>query len=782
MAATLPERRKAIGIALINPLATEAPGSKHYLNNRQITGHGRKMEETVMLTALALFSLLAAVCSIVFNKFKLPPLIGYIIAGIVLVNVMFLYQGEETIMAEEQIISFLKDFGLVLLMFCIGLEINIKKIRKQGSFAILVVVILLPLMLTGGFVAGTLLGYDMTQSLVLGAIISGSSSAVLLAVLKTQNKLDRDHVDMLILVAIMEDIGQVIILSMITPLMANYAAGAMGGMDLNEIIVLIIKILAFMVVSIVVGLRIVPRIINWISDNVSDEILTVASVGLAFLMALLATYAGLSMAIGAFLMGMMVASSRKAKDINSKIGPMRDLFMAVFFISIGAEVYPASILVDNIGTILIFFVIYFVLMTCNGFLAYWIGNETCRNGFLSAINLCAMGEFAFIIAAEALADNVIDNGFYTSVIGAALLSMITLPIVSRYAGSIWDGVVSKCPRPIYAACCSLNDARSRTYDRLSASSKKSQKAVYRSMTHAYINILVIAAIEIAFYFLTPPLSGWLLESFGWNQTGWVLMILGVNFLFLTIPTYYMINNVKFLDEIIIGGAKRIANREGRDSNPVAMYERFLNFLDINTYLLIVLIDFLIILIVPNAVEVELWYYAAIIAVAALAILVLYVRKRRQIRTEMAGQDQEEDQRSSPDHPARLYRYRRGHVACELHGRGGAGDDLLADVLLLADDIHPMTSHILQDPLHGGRLAHGDDAAEAVEDMGVGAPGEPQPVPPGGGEGVLVGFAGHAPGNHLVRVEAPRHRWHEDALADADLDALVGVEVSRGMGG
>ena len=651
MAATLPERRKAIGIALINPLATEAGGSKHYINNGQITGHGRKMEETVMLTALALFSLLAAVCSIVFNKFKLPPLIGYIIAGIVLVNVMFLFQDKGTILAEEEIISFLKDFGLVLLMFCIGLEINIKKIRKQGSFAILVVVILLPLMLTGGFVAGTLLGYDMTQSLVLGAIISGSSSAVLLAVLKTQNKLDRDHVDMLILVAIMEDIGQVIILSMITPLMANYAAGAMGGMDLNEIIVLIIKILAFMVVSIVVGLRIVPRIINWISDNVSDEILTVASVGLAFLMALLATYAGLSMAIGAFLMGMMVASSRKAKDINSKIGPMRDLFMAVFFISIGAEVYPASILVDNIGTILIFFVIYFVLMTCNGFLAYWIGNETCRNGFLSAINLCAMGEFAFIIAAEALADNVIDNGFYTSVIGAALLSMITLPIVSRYAGSIWDGVVSKCPRPIYAACCSLNDARSRTYDRLSASSKKSQKAVYRSMTHAYINILVIAAIEIAFYFLTPPLSGWLLESFGWNQTGWVLMILGVNFLFLTIPTYYMINNVKFLDEIIITGAKRIANREGSDSNPSAVYDRFLRLLDINTYLLILLIDFLIILIVPNAVNVELWYYAVVVAAAALVILSVYVKKYRQNKLErqaLDADDQDDAHRSLRD--------------------------------------------------------------------------------------------------------------------------------------
>ena len=609
------------------------------------------MEEIVMVTALALFTLLAAVCSIIFNKLKLPPLIGYIIAGIVLVNVMFIYQDEETILAEEEIISLLKDFGLILLMFCIGLEINIKKIRKQGSFAILVAVIQLPLMVLGGFIAGSLLGYDMTQSIVLGAIISGSSTAVVMGVLKSQGKLDKEHIDMLVLITIMEDIGQVIILSMITPLMANYAAGAMGGMDINEIIVLIVKILAFMIISIVVGLRIVPKIINWISDNVSDEILTVTSVGLAFGMALLSMYAGLSMAIGAFLMGMMVASSRKAKDINHKIEPMRDLFMAVFFISVGAEVFPASILVDNFSTILIFFLLFFVLKSATVFLAYWIGNESCKNGFLSATSLCAMGEFAFIIAAEALASHVVDESFYTSVIGAALMSMIVLPIAARYSGVLWDKTVDRCPRKVYAAGCSLNDARARTYERLSASSKKSQTAVYRSLTHASINILVIAVIEIAFYFLLPPLCDWLLTAFGGSQTGWVLMILGVNFLLLTIPTYYMINNVKFLDEIIITGAKRIANREGSDSNPSAVYDRFLRLLDINTYLLILLIDFLIILIVPNAVNVELWYYAVVVAAAALVILSVYVKKYRQNKLErqaLDADDQDENHRSIRD--------------------------------------------------------------------------------------------------------------------------------------
>ena len=300
------------------------------------------MDELALLTSLAVFTLLAAVFSIVFNRIKLPPLIGYIVAGIIIANVW-------TITAEgHEVVEILSDIGLVMLMFCIGLEINLKKIRKQGVFAIEVAVIQLPLMVLGGALGGMLLGFDMVQCICLGAIISGSSTAVVMAVLKAQKKLDKEHIEMLVLITIMEDIGQVIILSMITPILASNNP----AVDLNSLIVMIVSIIAFMVASILVGLRLIPRMINWVSDNVSDEVLTVFSVGLAFGMALLSMYIGLSMAIGAFLMGMMIAASRKSKEINHKIEPMRDLFMAIFFISIGMEISVAS-LADNILLIVI---------------------------------------------------------------------------------------------------------------------------------------------------------------------------------------------------------------------------------------------------------------------------------------------------------------------------------------------------------------------------------------------------------------------------------------------
>ena len=588
------------------------------------------MEELALLTSLAVFTLLAAACSIIFNKIRLPPLIGYIVAGIIIANVWTITND------SEQIVSILSDIGLVMLMFCIGLEINLRKIRKQGLFAMGVVIIQLPLMMLGGIVAGMLLGYDMVQCICLGAIISGSSTAVVMAVLKSQKELDADHKESLVLVLIMEDIGQVIILSMITPIMASNDP----SVDVNSLIVMIVSIIVFMVASIVVGLKLIPRAINWVSDNVSDEILTVFSVGLAFGMALLSIYIGLSMAIGAFLMGMMM----KSKEINHKIEPMRDLFMAIFFISIGMEITVSS-LIDNIGTIIVLYLIFLILIVVAVFIAYWVENETCRNGFLSAVSLATMGEFAFIIASEALGFGAIDQSFYTSVVGAALLSMIILPFLSRYSPRIWDKSVEKCPRPIYATCCRLNETRERVYSRVYATSKKSRKAMYRSMTHSYINILAIAAIEIAFYFLIPVCVDWITANFGGTRDLWSIVMLMVNFAVLMMPVYHLVNNVKFLDEMIIGGARRIAKREGNLSEPGAIYQRFL---EINTYIMVLIIVALIVIICPNSVG--LWQHLVVLGLAAIVLAVFYLKRLRDDRrrppspqrTQTPDQDDEGD--------------------------------------------------------------------------------------------------------------------------------------------
>jgi CPA2 family monovalent cation:H+ antiporter-2 len=601
---------------------------------------GLGLDETLLLTSIALFTLLAGVCSIVFNKLKLPPLIGYLVAGIVIANLLTI--SETGTIAVEM----LSDFGLVLLMFCIGLEVNIKKIKKQGVFAITVAVVQLPLMVVGGIVAGMFMGYDPVQSIALGAIISGSSTAVVMAVLKSQNKLTKEQIDMLVLITIMEDIGQVVMLSMLTPVLAG------STMDVTNLVVLIVSIAVFMIASLFIGLKIIPRMINWVSDNVSPEIVIVFSVGLAFGMALLASKAGLSMAIGAFLMGMLMSGCRKAKDINEAIEPMKSLFMAMFFISVGMEVH-LSTLSGNIPTILIFYLLFAVLKTATVFLGYWIGGESGRYGFISAVSLTAMGEFAFIISKEALDYGVVDENFYTSVIGAALLSMISLPILTRYSDKIWDKGSSICPEFVHNWIDMLDGVRDAIYAAFMTTTKKSKKAVRRGMTYAYIDVLAILFIEVIFYAGVPIVGPMLADMFGGDLHLWYFGLVMLNFLVLLFPTSYLVRSVREIENIIVKNSRMLVAMEG-EMDFIRRGNKYRRYLEITTLLMVTFIDLLLIAIVPNPLGLAEHLY--VIAAAIVIVIVLYYYMVKSHSPDKTEEEPEEETLESPEDKTALPGY------------------------------------------------------------------------------------------------------------------------------
>lgn len=591
------------------------------------------MDELMLLTCMGLFTLLAGACSIVFNRVKLPPLIGYLVAGILIAN--FWNVGED----GHFVVDVLSDLGLVLLMFCIGLEVNLKKIRRQGVFAIKVAAIQLPLMILGGMLGGTLLGFDMIQCIVLGCIISGSSTAVVMAVLKSNGKLDKEHIDVLVLITIMEDIAQVIMLSILTPVLAGSSMGA------QELVVMIVSIIVFMVASLVIGLKIMPRIVNTISDKVNKEVLMIFCVGLAFGMAFLSVKVGLSMAIGAFLMGMMIAGSRNSAEINEEIEPMKNLFMAMFFISVGMEI-GLSTLVDNMGLILIFFGLFAVLKISTVFLGYWICNEDGKHGFISAVGLTAMGEFAFIIAKEAFDFNVVSDEFYTAVIGAALTSMIMLPILTRYSDVIWDKAGTKCPAVIRSQINKANTGRDELYSSLHNMSKLSQTSIRKSMTHAYMNVLLIIAIEIGFIYGFEPVGQWLSEAFGYDVWYWYILLLAVNFLVLTIPTSRLVSNLKYLDRFVIDSARRIS-KYGKKEESARIFQHFIL---INTTLVTIGIDFLIIMVTPNPLGLAEHFLILIIATSTLALAILKSRKelRSKAQKDEPADDDHHDEEYHPE--------------------------------------------------------------------------------------------------------------------------------------
>ena len=573
------------------------------------------MEETVLLTVMATYTLLAALCSILFNRLRLPALIGYLVAGIIVTNVFDVTED------WHSVVEILSDIGLVMLMFSIGMEIDISKVLTQGKFAIKIALIQLPLLVLGGMVLGPALGFGFVQSIALGAIISGSSTAVVLAVLKTKDILTSEQVELLILITIMEDIGQVIILSMITPLLAG------STMDTNALVLMIVSILAFMIISLIIGLKFVPRIINWVSDNVAKEVLVIFAIGLAFGMAILSVQVGLSMAIGAFLMGMMISPCKSCEGINHSIEPMKDLFMAMFFISVGMEIH-VSVILDNIPLILIIYLIFAVLKWSTVSLGYWICDADSRIGFMSAISLIAMGEFAFIIAKEAFDYGVFTDSMYTSVIGAALVSMVMLPLLTGSANKIWAAGTNHMPAPVKKFGSILTNTRNDIFDGFESSSKMTKKAFNKGMGHAYFNIMVIAVIEVAFYWLFDMAAAWLCDVFGGELLWWEIGLVVLNLFVLLPPTARFIANAKVVSGLILNSCSQISRIRGHDRS-----SGFFNSLyRLNTFVVTLAIDFLIVLVVPN--PLGLVEHLICLAVTVLFMFIAYKKARRDAKAPL----------------------------------------------------------------------------------------------------------------------------------------------------
>ena len=540
------------------------------------------MEELEFLIIMATLTLLAGVCSVVFSKLKLPPIIGYLFAGILIAN----YIDIPT--SSEQIITVLSDIGLVMLMFSIGMELDLSKLKANGRFAMVVAIVQLPLMVLCGYIAGSLLGMGTLQALTLGAVISGSSTAVVTAVLKMFERITKEEAETMVLVTVMEDVGQVIILSMLAPMLAT---GALDT-DMTSIVLMVAMIVVFMLGSIFIGVRFLPRILDWVGNKTSSEVLMVLAVGLCFGMALLSVRIGMSMAIGAFLMGVIVSQSIHKHNIEEKVMPMRELFMAIFFIHVGMQVNIHAF-ASVIPMIIIIFLTFAVSKFFTVFLGYYVGNRSMKDGFIASVSLMAMGEFAFIIAQEALGAGVVDDNFYTAVIGAALVSMIVLPLISRRMFDVIDWYETKQPKRLTRLLNGLTETRADLYARMDASEAVARR-VHSSANRAYTAVFLIIVIEIVFIMASESISVYISDVMGLSLEQSHLIVMAINFFLLVTPTTVLVRNVKFIDKILLGRGFT-NNSEGYEER--ADLYRALQYY--STALIVAIIDLLVLLLLPG---------------------------------------------------------------------------------------------------------------------------------------------------------------------------------------
>jgi CPA2 family monovalent cation:H+ antiporter-2 len=393
------------------------------------------MDAHAFLVVLTAVLGVAAVTTVVFQRLKQPVVLGYILAGLILgPNVPI------PIFADRQIVQTLSELGVILLMFSLGLEFSLSQLVRLGPTASITALLQSSLMVWLGFVTGKLFGWTTLESLFAGAIIAISSTTIIAKAFDEQ-KIKGPLRELVVGVLIVEDLIAILLMATLTAV----ASGA--GLSATEMVAVTGKLLAFLCGLVVLGLLVVPRAVRAIHRLNRPETTLVSSIGFCFGISLLAHELGYSVALGAFIAGSLIAESGEAKPIEELIQPVRDLFAAVFFVSVGLLIEPALI-VEHWGAIAAFTAVVVIGKVIGVSLGAFFTGNGLRTSVQAGMSLAQIGEFSFIIAALGQSLNVTGEFLYPVAVAVSALTTLTTPWLIRASGPVANLIDRKMPRAL----------------------------------------------------------------------------------------------------------------------------------------------------------------------------------------------------------------------------------------------------------------------------------------------------------------------------------------------
>ncbi len=378
------------------------------------------MHHLNFLQDLAVVMIMAAVVTVIFHRLKQPVVLGYILAGVFIGPHTPPFQW----IAEADTIQTLSELGVIFLMFSLGLEFSLRKLRAVGPTALIAAALEILVMIFAGYQLGRVFGWGTMDSIFLGAILSISSTTIIIKALEELGKTKERFAELIFGILIVEDILAIVMLA----LLSGFAAT--GSLGPGEVAVTVGKLGSFLAVLLVVGLILVPRVLNYVAKFKSDEMLLVMAVGLCFGISLLATKLGYSVALGAFLIGAIVAEARQIHRIEMLMLPVRDLFSAVFFVSIGLLIDP-TVLVKHAWPILIITVVVIVGKVVACTLGTFVAGNDRGSSLKVGMGLAQIGEFSFIIASLGLTLKVTSDFLYPIAVAVSVLTTLATPYLIR---------------------------------------------------------------------------------------------------------------------------------------------------------------------------------------------------------------------------------------------------------------------------------------------------------------------------------------------------------------
>jgi monovalent cation:H+ antiporter-2, CPA2 family len=387
------------------------------------------------LKALAAVLCVAAVTTVVFQRLRQPVVLGYIIAGLVIGPYVPIPLG-----ADQATVHALSEIGVILLMFSLGLEFSLRKLIQVGPTAGITALIQCTLMLWLGFIVGRAFGWTRLESVFAGALIAISSTTIIAKAFDEQNIRGKLR-EVVVGILIVEDLIAILLMATLTAV----ATGA--GLSAGALATTVGRLVAFLIGLVVVGLLVIPRTMRYIARLKRPETTLVASIGICFAVALLALGFGYSVALGAFLAGSLIAESGEEKTVEHLVQPVKDVFAAVFFVSVGMLIDPALVVRHWVAIVVLTVLVIIGKILGVGLGAFLTGNGT-RTSIQSGMSLAQIGEFSFIIAGLGLSLNAIGPFLYPVAVTVSAVTTLTTPWLIRFSGPVASHVDRKLPRSL----------------------------------------------------------------------------------------------------------------------------------------------------------------------------------------------------------------------------------------------------------------------------------------------------------------------------------------------
>jgi monovalent cation:H+ antiporter-2, CPA2 family len=444
-----------------------------------------------LIRDLALILIAGAITTLVFRKIKQPLVLGYIIAGFLVGPHFHLLPT----VADNENVGILAEIGVIFLLFSLGLEFSFKKLMRVGGSASITAVVEIAFITVAGYFMGKWMGWSTMDSLFLGGMLASSSTTIIIRAFDELGIKTKQYAKIVFGVLVVEDIVVILLMVLLSTIaVTKQFAG-------TEILFTILKLAFFLALWFLMGIFLLPTLLKKARKLIDDEALLILSIGLCLGMVVLATKVGFSAELGAFIMGSIIAETTSAEKVEHVIKPVKDLFGAVFFVSVGMMIDPQAIIQYGWPVIWVTLLTLFgkLLSTTAGAL---LSGQPLKQSVQVGMSMAQIGEFAFIVATLGLSLGVISEFLFPVAVGASAIATFTTPYLIKFSEPFYFFLQRKLPAGWIRR---INNYSSTSQDLQAANE---WKVVLKFYTTVIVTngIVLLAVTALLFKFVIPFLN------------------------------------------------------------------------------------------------------------------------------------------------------------------------------------------------------------------------------------------------------------------------------------